>query len=586
MKKKLLFGFSLVALIVCLFAISVSASASVTTYDDAPTRETLQMNNDEYVVFSDGFCCPSYYIIPDQTRLEKTDYSYINGKTGKTYTDDDVVEMHVPTGITDMYRRFGDWKIFNNCTIVGVPSTATVASQFGGKSIVTKVYLPDEHTSIPEWGFSGTATLEEIVISENSKLEVICGGAFNGCNSLKYLYLPKGFRHFDNSNGTEPFYNFNPTHENFGFINSPDETTISEVYFFPSTFEYTENFLWGSRVRNYAIVLPETVTAITGKYDLDNAFVTCIVLLSDRVTEVNLWNTTYGSKIYLPNMSSTDMRGDFFQANASEVESTVTDGILSHTSRRGGQQHYYFGVDQKYTMSVWSNPMQKGGVAPFRGISANDHLNAYVEMIEADCTNDSKTITSCVCGYEKAIVVEENTALGHENAFSELVYSDYLCEGYYSYVCERCGVEDNSKTASALFGCLGYSAPENGDGGIVVGYEINSKAIEEYQTITGKTLKYGVFAVAQEKLGDNAIFDETGKAASGVLSTDVTVHGFGLFELKIVGFSDEQKDNKLAMGAYVAVTNGETTTYSYMQDTTRGELAGGYYFVSYNIVVG
>ncbi len=56
--------------------------------------------------------------------------------------------------------------------------------------------------------------------------------------------------------------------------------------------------------------------------------------------------------------------------------------------------------------------------------------------------------------------------------------------------------------------------------------------------------------------------------------------------MKITGFTDEQKDTRLAMGAYVCVADGEATEYSYMQDDTKGEKVGNYYFVSYNDVVG
>ena len=48
----------------------------------------------------------------------------------------------------------------------------------------------------------------------------------------------------------------------------------------------------------------------------------------------------------------------------------------------------------------------------------------------------------------------------------------------------------------------------------------------------------------------------------------------------------EYKTAKLAMGAYVAVTKDDTTTFSYMQDTTKGELIGNYSFASYNNVIG
>ena len=49
--------------------------------------------------------------------------------------------------------------------------------------------------------------------------------------------------------------------------------------------------------------------------------------------------------------------------------------------------------------------------------------------------------------------------------------------------------------------------------------------------------------------------------------------------------TDAQKDALLALGAYVAVTKDGATEYSYMQDETKGELIGSYYFVSYNDIV-
>ena len=102
---------------------------------------------------------------------------------------------------------------------------------------------------------------------------------------------------------------------------------------------------------------------------------------------------------------------------------------------------------------------------------------------------------------------------------------------------------------------------------------------------TGKTLKYGVFAVLQSRLGDNDVFSEDGTVAEGAINADITSYEFALFELKIVGFTEEYKDIKLAMGAYVAVTDGETTEYSYLQSGTPNENEK-YCFVSYNDIVG
>ncbi|MBO4982686.1 MAG: hypothetical protein J6D23_01390 [Clostridia bacterium] len=139
-------------------------------------------------------------------------------------------------------------------------------------------------------------------------------------------------------------------------------------------------------------------------------------------------------------------------------------------------------------------------------------------------------------------------------------------------------------TVVAIFICLGYSAPEDGGGGIAIGFTVNNAAISEYKEVTGKTLKYGVFAVLKDRLGENDIFDENGNVAEGVVNAEITSYQFTSFELKITGFTDTQKDTKLAMGAYVAVTDGETTEYSYMQGGDLGENEK-YCFDSFNDII-
>ena len=159
----------------------------------------------------------------------------------------------------------------------------------------------------------------------------------------------------------------------------------------------------------------------------------------------------------------------------------------------------------------------------------------------------------------------------------------YVQDGY-AYV-KSTGEVLKNISLDECFVCLGYSAPEDGRGGIAIGYTVNNEAIIQYEKITGKTLKYGVFAVAKDKLGTNDVFAEDGTVADGVINAEISNHGFVAFELKIIGFTDEYKDLKLAMGAYVAVTDGETTEYSYMQSGEPNENEK-YCFVSYNDIVG
>ena len=190
-------------------------------------------------------------------------------------------------------------------------------------------------------------------------------------------------------------------------------------------------------------------------------------------------------------------------------------------------------------------------------------------------------VTTCdKCG-NAVINHAENAALS-----TTIVYTDYALAGEKVTDCQNEGCTYHITTeAPALFTCRGYSAPENGNGGIAIGFAVNTEAIKEYTEATGKTLKYGVFAVLKDRLGDNDVFAEDGTVADGVVNAEITNYEFTAFELKIVGFNDEQKDTKLAMGAYVAVTNGEATEYSYLQSGKLNENEK-YCFVSYNDVVG
>lgn len=166
----------------------------------------------------------------------------------------------------------------------------------------------------------------------------------------------------------------------------------------------------------------------------------------------------------------------------------------------------------------------------------------------------------------------------YANGFASVGIHDTACTN------EGC-VYSTTEELEALFTCLGYSAPENGIGGIVVGYEVNRAAISKYTEGTKNTLSFGVFAVAKDVLGENEVFGENG-ATNGVLSADMSKYEHKIFEIKIVGFSTEaHKEKKLAMGAYVAETDAEGTEYSYIQDTSAGEKVGNYHFASFNEIV-
>ena len=167
-----------------------------------------------------------------------------------------------------------------------------------------------------------------------------------------------------------------------------------------------------------------------------------------------------------------------------------------------------------------------------------------------------------------------------------VTYTSFLNEGTKTTSCTNTGCTYSvTETMTALFTCSGYSAAENGSNGVAIGFKVNTDAIKAYTGTTGKTLKYGVFAVLETSLKDSDIFDKNGTAANGVISAELTAYEFTSFALKIIGFTtDEHKEASIAMGAYVETTKDGVTEYSYMQS---GEPANGakYCFSSYNNII-
>ncbi|MBO5379197.1 MAG: hypothetical protein J6A90_02610 [Clostridia bacterium] len=193
-------------------------------------------------------------------------------------------------------------------------------------------------------------------------------------------------------------------------------------------------------------------------------------------------------------------------------------------------------------------------------------------------TDDSKYPYTMVEEY-----VSSNPAFGHDNQSIAVYENGFTEKGYKRIGCTRCDNYEGGELP-ALFVCHGYSVPEYDAGGIAVRYSVDNDAIAEYERITGESISYGVFAVTKQKLGDNDIFASDGKASSGVIAAEISNEQFNLFELKIVGFTADQKDKKIALGAFVGVNNGDTTEYTYIQAGVKAE-GEKYVFVSYNDIV-
>lgn len=423
-------------------------------------------------------------------------------------------------------------------------------NMFKEDSPLQHIFMPDTIEHLTGYAFGhrdgSLSHLRGCYFSENSKLQEIKSNTFMNARQLRGFYIPNGVTYVG-TNG------FQGCHNAF-FVNDPyDFLTKPRVYYFPDGLYKAEGEAFDSLKHNLNEVLVFSADNIT----ITNQFAFEVVQCDANGTKPTI--------VFKGNVSSISIGywnvNAIYFANENDVD--VTSAGVS-----GNKTMYFCHADGNTT-----------------------HLAEKTVDIFAQCEIDAGVATVCFCGYEISKESVEGSALSHDYDYLnndkailvEIVYSNYLQDGIKTVICANCG-QSSDLTAPALFGCLGYSAAQYGDAQISVNYRVDEQAIVEYEAFTGISVSYGVFAVMADKIGNNNIFNENGASQTGVIAADITNCGFTLFSLKIVGFTSEQKEIDLAIGAFVGTTLDGVTEYAYLQIAAPAE--GEKYFVaSYNDVL-
>lgn len=517
MKKKIFLALAISLLLVCLFAISVSAE--VTVYNDAPARTNIEVSTDDVVVFSDGFCCPSGYVFKDSTYLNQKanmfDFSYINDKTGKTYTYDDIVELDIPQGVT---------------------STAGYA--FAGHKALRRVSLPSSLTSIGGSFFENVKTLEECVFEHNEKsgLETISNWMFANCTSLKAICFPDCVKYMKGNHqlggctnltaiylsknliSTEGANNGDGTfaqlakgyfvNEPFTYDNIPEKP---DVYYFPANL-YTmtgEAFDSSKNLNRILVFRADNIDITVNGYTFEGA--TCdsngtkpTIVFTGNVDKLSVggWNV---EKIIFANENDK---------SASDMTLTGSKTFVFCHGDSNPNHLYAVSVDRAPTCTV-------DGVKGFE---------CFCGKADPDPNN---TITTPAPGHAKTTIVE--IAYNGANRFFE--------KGDVTYICGTCGENHTVEgDASVIFVSLGLSGTERNTGAysIIQGFKIDHVAKDLYNQYTeNDVVGYGLVAGTKLALGEDAeIFDNTGAVTStkaGVVKISERDEKYDIFEMRISG---------------------------------------------------
>lgn len=494
MKKKLLIVLAVLSMLICIFAISVSAKTittvdgkelTVTTYDDAPAKTNFTVSTDDVVVFDDGFCCPSAYVFKDnKTKMwdgnggngsvnDALDFSFVNGKREKTYTLANIVEFDFPEGLIHLGGR-----------------------AFQGITTIKRVSIPKTVESSGNAIFQGASNLEECVFEhgENDKLVKFPSFTFFGCKNLKYFSMPDcvtemyDVAHFSGCNGmgavhlsknlvtwnsggggqrTATFddcYAMYLVNEAFTPDNVPSKP---EVYYFPKDLE---------------------VRTAGGDFNKNSTFRNCKNLNDVLV---------FGTKV-------TTLQNDCFFQAAPEIKVVFLADTTKIMCGAWGASHIYFanladvdatsaGLTLKTEYGPW------GGTAYYCNAEGNtNHLYLVKANTAPTCTENGVNGFKCFCGVASAdaTVVPK---LGHEKNellakyFAEIngtldYYSDMITE----HSCTRCqDVVYGTAEASALFTKKGYSYSDDTSAFSYTVY-VNYDAIKSYNA----ELIYGIVVSA------------------------------------------------------------------------------------------
>ncbi len=187
-------------------------------------------------------------------------------------------------------------------------------------------------------------------------------------------------------------------------------------------------------------------------------------------------------------------------------------------------------------------------------------------------------------GTVDTVYASENPALGHKTE-CDIYYDSYLENGRYG-TCINCGMimADESINTSPLFIFMGYSTPEDGSYGIVASFIVNVKAIEQYESKTGKTLSYGIVAGAKTLLGENNPLDKDGNATvletGSVVKADIS-REYASYDFVLTGMKESQLNVELVIATYVEVTENEEKSIVYLQSEQKTNALS---VISYNTI--
>ncbi|MBR2944959.1 MAG: leucine-rich repeat domain-containing protein, partial [Clostridia bacterium] len=616
MKKKLLLMATLIAVLVFAFALTAFADDIIVSKTESDVYGTvIQLNADpgldnasQYVstlknindagtdktalcILTDGAETPSYYVFPaSYIVLERAD-----GKFDLTASDlaAAVAELNEAkeTKYYESYSTYssGGGKRFNGLVRFEFTSDVTTVDDgvccMRSYSTLKEVRFNYEISMPARDMFKSSSSLVTVVGFENVDATNIGHATFMGCTSLETVSLPTDIVRISSS----MFWGC----RKITITNLAECTQLTTIG--SSAFQDTSylNF-----------VLPDTVTTIEksafqsafkdgdgGSFTIgknsqlvtigDSAFEDCRkmpanVYIPSTVTSIgkNAFLKCYTTQTFenLENCQITTIEDGTFQyvtaLTTIKIPKTVTT-IGSAFADNNNLTLVYIPSSVTSIADTFTGGKPTNAVFIYTGFDASVLSTcskiAGANVIQA--SNYDSTVSysgiNLVVGYSSCVAYNNGNHGETSKTIEVTSYTDVI---KVHQMCLDCQNALETDEIAPLFTCLGYSTAEFANGGISVGYNVNKDAISEYETISGVEVSYGLFAGTKQGLGTNDVIGEDGKAVAGAITAGFENSKYSFMFIKMFGFNEDNKDTPFAIGAYVAVDNGEGKEYSYLQN--------------------
>ena len=562
MKKKLLIVASLVAVLACLFAISVSAEDKIIKLDTCPTLEEIHANREAYVSHLDAFdgdsygeldsesvvvLCDSndlkvaptyYYVFPSYYYARNTN----NTVWGRLTMLNEAIAAADSTAFASYSAVDGNWgagscKYLVRYEVPTYVTSITKTTKFEGSVNLKEIYFPtktvvDEETGLEKEvtcvtyidgqnTFTGCSSLETVHNFDKLPLGIYNNGAFSGCSKLTGIQLHKNITSIPGSMFSEC--------RKLNNLVFPEGITSIGSYAFNHCDSMTE------------VILPNTVTAI-GKCSfngMDNletiSFGAGLYKLTSSDHNLEILNGCEKLKyVYMPACFATEVQNAGHNILASGKNVTIFfTGTIEQAQA----------IKDKLPAS--SNKLISGAT-----FMAYDPDINYFE--DADGVNYAATVGTTILVYNYSACEafyngEHDVADDYTIEFSG---EQFLSSAIKSKACSKCIFKVDRSDLNPLFVSLGYSTFV--DGSITQGFKMNIEELVKYESVMGE-INYGVVAAVDKRAQEERVNGANVFSLEKYRSYDLGKSPYSYFDIKISGITAEYENNYFFLCAYLTI---------------------------------